>query len=169
MIQSNEFGGWGSFPPSMDSLEEASARYAHLYPGTKTKVAIGKWEAAELAPYRHVEAGGFPRFDCPYAPPPAPCSSSDFAEGAPGVRGLPIGFINRSGPDSGNIPNARCFSIATAHALFARESIFGFLRRHDSVRRGSFSSRADVADCYACAMAGACEMVYSPGRAPISP
>ena len=97
----------------------------------------------------HVEDGEFPRFDFPDAPPPAPCSSADFAQGATGVRGLPRGFINRSGPDSLNIPNTRCFAIATSHALFACESLFAFPRRHSLARRGSPSSGVDVADCYA--------------------
>ena len=169
ILQSNRFGGWRSFLPSMESLEEASDRYAHLYPGAKTKVTSGKWDAAELALDWHVEAGECPRFDCPDAPPPDPCSSADFSKGAPGVHGIQRGFINRSGPDSGNIPNTRCFASATAQALFACESILGFLRRHSSARRGSPSSGVDVADSYACAMAGACEMVYPPGRAPITP
>ena len=169
MPQSNKFGGWGSFPPSMGSLEEASARCAQLYPGRKGKVSIGKWEEAELSPDWHVEAGGCPRADRPHAPPPAPRISVDFANGAPGISGLPRGFANRSGPGSGIIPNTRRFAIATANALFAIEGILGSLRRHSSAHWGSPSSGADVADCYACAMTGACEVVYSTGRVPIRP
>ena len=169
MLQSNKFGGWRSFLPYMESLEEASARYAHLYPDAKTKVTSGKWGAAELSPDWHVAASERLSFDIPDAPPPDPCSPADFAQGRPGAPGIPRGFANRSGPDSGNIPNARCLAIATAQSLFACESILGFLRRHSSARQGSPSSGVDVADCYACAMAGACEMVYSTGRAPITP
>ena len=93
--------------------------------------------------------------------------SSSFAQVASGIHGRPRGLGDRSGHDIGDIPNTWRFAIATAHALLPCGSILRFMRRHSSAHRVSPSSGTDVADCYACAMTGSSEMVYSRERAPI--
>ena len=169
MGQSRNFGRRGSFLQSTASLEEASARYAHLYHGAKTEVASGRWEEATLAPEGPAEELGGARATRPGSPPSAPCVSSSGAQGASGIPGRPRGFANRSDSDNGDIPNTGLFAIATSQVLLSLGSILGFLRRHSSARRDAPSSGTDEDGCYACAMAGAFYLVYSGERAPNFP